>query len=60
MRGICHTVGVSVLCSLHQMHLATAYADRVIGLAAGRLVADLPAAQFDQAAATRLYGGKRD
>ena len=60
LRGICHTVGVSVLCSLHQMHLATAYADRVIGLAAGRLVADLPAAQFDQAAATRLYGGKRD
>ena len=58
LRGICHTDGVSVLCSLHQVHLASAYADRLIGLANGLLVADLPAAQFDQAAADRLYGTK--
>ena len=58
LRGICHTDGVSVVCSLHQLHLATAYADRLIGLANGKLVADVPAAQFDQAAADKLYGGK--
>ena len=58
LRGICHADGVSVVCSLHQLHLATAYSDRLIGLANGKLVADVPAAQFDQAAADRLYGGK--
>lgn len=58
LRGICHTDGLSVLCSLHQLHFATAYADRLIGLANGKLVADVPAARFDQAAADRLYGAK--
>ena len=56
LRAICHSDGVSVLCSLHQVHLARAYADRLIGLANGKLITDLPAAQFDQAAADRLYG----
>ena len=58
LRGICHDDGVSVVCSLHQLHLAKDYADRLIGLSNGKLVADAPAAQFDQAAADRLYGGK--
>ena len=60
LRGICHDDGVSVVCSLHQLHLATAYADRLIGLANGKLVADAPAAQFDQAAAAKLYGARHD
>ena len=58
LRGICHSDGVSVLCSLHQLHLAKSYADRLIGLAGGKLVTDVPAASFDAAAADRLYGGK--
>ena len=60
LRGICHSDGVSVVCSLHQLNFATAYADRIIGLAEGRLVVDVPVAQFDQAAATQLYSGKRE
>jgi len=60
LRGICHADGVSVVCSLHQLHLATAYADRLIGLANGKLVADLPASRFDDAVAAQVYGGERE
>ena len=56
LRGICHSDGVAVICSLHQLHLAQAYADRIIGLAHGRVVADEIASAFDAAAAARLYG----
>ena len=57
LRAICHTDGVAVLCSLHQHHLATQFADRVVGLSSGRLVVDGPGSAFDPDAATRLYGG---
>ncbi len=55
LRDIAHERGIAVLCSLHQVDLATAFADRIIGLRAGRLVADLPAARLDAAEQTRLY-----
>jgi len=44
-----------VVCSLHQVDLATAFADRVIGLRAGRLIADLPAVRLDAAEQARIY-----
>jgi phosphonate transport system ATP-binding protein len=56
MRGICHRDGVAVVCSLHQMHFAQTYADRIVGLARGRLVVDVEATTFDSALAARLYG----
>lgn len=52
---IARTEDVAVVCSLHQVDLAQACADRIIGLAAGRLVADEPAGSFDQAGFHRLY-----
>jgi phosphonate transport system ATP-binding protein len=57
LRGICRDQGVSVLCSLHQVHFARQFADRIVGLAEGRAVLDVAAAAFDQARATDLYGG---
>ncbi len=60
LRTICHDDGVAVVCSLHQLNFATAYADRIIGLADGKMATDVPAAQFDAAAASRLYGVNRD
>ena len=57
LRGICHRDGVAVVCSLHQMQFAQTYADRIVGLANGRLVVDMPAASFDTATAAQLYGG---
>ncbi len=55
LRGICREEGVSVLCSLHQVHLAQQYADRLVGMAAGRVVLDVAAANFDDAQSRLLY-----
>jgi phosphonate transport system ATP-binding protein len=55
LQGIAHSEGVAVICSLHQVHLARAYADRIVGLSSGRVVFDLPAARFDENAFERLY-----
>lgn len=48
--------GATVLCSLHQVDLAREFADRIVGLRAGRLVldTDLPD-QLDAGALDRLY-----
>ena len=56
LRGICHREGVAVVCSLHQLHFAQAYADRIVGLARGRLVVDVEARHFDAVRAEKLYG----
>lgn len=57
LRTICHQQadGVAVICSLHQPQFAIQFADRVIGLRAGRSVLDLPAAQLDPVALQSLY-----
>jgi phosphonate transport system ATP-binding protein len=47
--------GLTVLCSLHQVDLALAWADRVIGLRAGRVVLDLPTEGVDRDEVMRLY-----
>jgi phosphonate transport system ATP-binding protein len=56
LHGIARKDGVAVLCSLHQVPYARRYADRIIGLSHGRVVADGPAASFDDGALGRLYG----
>lgn len=55
LREIARTDGVGIICSLHQVHFARAYADRIIGLSRGRLVIDVPSGEFDQAAFECLY-----
>jgi phosphonate transport system ATP-binding protein len=55
LRGIARSEGVAVICSLHQMGFARDYADRIIGLSRGAVVADGPVAEFDEAALHRLY-----
>ncbi|MFN0302474.1 MAG: phosphonate ABC transporter ATP-binding protein, partial [Burkholderiales bacterium] len=57
LRGICRDAGVSVVCSLHQVHFAREFADRIVGLAAGRVAVDTAIGGFDAAAAERLYRG---
>lgn len=58
LRSICHTgdQGIAVICSLHQPHFARRFADRVVGLAGGRIVVDVPSAQFDDRLASAIYG----
>lgn len=46
LRDIAHEDGITVLCSLHQVDLVPGFADRVLGLCAGRLVADSPIDKF--------------
>lgn len=46
---------IAVLCVLHQVEMAYAYADRVVGIRDGCLVFDLPRAQVSREAVHRLY-----
>ena len=47
--------GVAVVCSLHQLQLAQQYAQRLVGLAAGRVHFDAAAASIDPGITTALY-----
>lgn len=55
LQGICRDDGVAVVCSLHQVHLARQYAQRLVGLADGQLHFDGPAPQVDEQLTTTLY-----
>ena len=48
--------GVAVVASLHQVHLARAYADRIVALRDGRVVEDAPAAKVDARTLELIYG----
>ena len=50
------TVGATVLCSLHQIDLAKAFAHRIIGLSRGVVVFDGPPSDLNGAAIDRIYG----
>ena len=50
------SAGVAVIASLHQVHLARAYADRVIALRDGRIVEDAPASSIDERVLDAIYG----
>ncbi|MBM3343043.1 MAG: phosphonate ABC transporter ATP-binding protein [Betaproteobacteria bacterium] len=56
LRDISRNDGVALVCSLHQLEFARAYADRIAGMTAGAVVVDVPAGQFDDSVATRIYG----
>jgi phosphonate transport system ATP-binding protein len=49
---------LAVLCVLHQVELAFEYADRVVGIRAGRIVFDLPCREVDRDAVRQLYLGE--
>jgi phosphonate transport system ATP-binding protein len=48
LRDIARERLIAVLVSLHQVEFAIQFADRVIGLRAGRMIADRPAAAFSE------------
>ena len=47
--------GVAVIASLHQISLATGYADRIIALREGRILEDAPTGAFDARALEQIY-----
>jgi phosphonate transport system ATP-binding protein len=56
LRNIARDDGIGVLCSLHQVSYARAYADRIVGLSHGRVLFDLRTDRFDRPAFEQLYG----
>jgi len=48
--------GITVLCNLHSLDLARAYCDRLVGLAAGRVVCEGGPFDLTEDVARRLYG----
>ena len=48
--------GITVLCNLHDLDIATGYCDRLIGMKAGRIVFDGAPAELTPSIAQDLYG----
>jgi phosphonate transport system ATP-binding protein len=55
LRDIAHEGGITVLCSLHQVDLIPGFADRVLGLRAGRLVTDSAIEHFRMLSDHQIY-----
>lgn len=55
LRQAGRATGAAVICSLHQVDLALAYADRIIALRAGQLLFDQPTAEIDRARIEQVY-----
>lgn len=55
LRQLCREEGIGVLCSLHQVELARRFADRIVGMRAGRVVLDGPPDQFSTEELGELY-----
>jgi phosphonate transport system ATP-binding protein len=55
LRRLAKEERLAVLCVLHQVELAYAYADRVVGIRDGRIAFDLPASELPRDAVRQLY-----
>ncbi|MDE1167921.1 MAG: phosphonate ABC transporter ATP-binding protein [Pseudomonas sp.] len=55
LRDATRQLGITVVCNLHQVDLACEFADRIVGLAHGRLVFDGGPQALDEAALARIY-----
>jgi phosphonate transport system ATP-binding protein len=60
LRTINREFGITVLVNLHSLDLARHYCDRLVGLAAGRLVFDGPPVALTDAVSRELYGLEAD
>ena len=56
LKTISEELGITTLVNLHFLDLATAYADRIIGLRAGELVFDGPGSDCDASVFESIYG----
>jgi phosphonate transport system ATP-binding protein len=60
LQAINRELGITVVCNLHSLDLAREYCDRLLGLAAGRLVLDEAPHALTNARARELYGLEAD
>lgn len=56
LRTLVDLTGLTVVLVLHQLQVARAFADHIVGLSQGRVVFDGPAAAFDALAEQRVFG----
>ncbi len=56
LKQIGEELGITVIVNLHFLDLATAYADRIVGLRDGALVFDGPGSECDAEVFERIYG----
>ena len=57
LRDINRHDGITVLCNLHTLDTARAYCDRIVGMAAGRIVFDGAPEMLTEDAVREIYGG---
>jgi len=57
LRGASHDLGIAVLCNLHQVGYAMEFADRIVGIHAGKVVFDGTSKTLDESALARIYPG---
>lgn len=55
LKQFCMEDGITIVVSLHQVDLAREYADRIIGMAQGRVLFDLPPQELTPSLAHTLY-----
>ncbi|MFJ5487954.1 phosphonate ABC transporter ATP-binding protein [Hansschlegelia beijingensis] len=60
LRAINRRYGITVLCNLHSLDLARSYCDRLVGMAAGRVVFDGAPEDLTDDVARALYGIEAD
>jgi len=60
LREAAQEQGAAVLCSLHQINLSRAFADRIVGLRHGEIVFDGPPMQLTQDMLNRIFGAQRE
>jgi phosphonate transport system ATP-binding protein len=58
LSGIARSRGIPVLINMHDVLLAKRFADRVLGMAGGRIVFDGPPDALDDAMLKTIYGGE--
>jgi len=57
LKRICTAQGITVICNIHQVDFALKFADRIIGLSAGRIVMDEPIQKVTEELIESIYEG---
>ena len=57
LRRAARELSIAVLCNLHQVPFALEFADRIVGISAGKVVFEGTPAQLDEEALARVYPG---
>jgi len=55
LKNICTSRGIAVICNIHQVDFALKFADRIVGLAGGKIVLDEPVENLDEEQIKKIY-----